>query len=95
MANGDTTAIPWYRSPRIREALYAFLPTLLLILKNRFRLDLTGYVDTIVEVILGMLSLYGGIKSIARRVQDGNDPGRPEPPIEQPAIVTAVSRLTK
>lgn len=92
---GNGAAIPWYQSPRIRQALLAFLPAVLLFIKAQFHVDLTGSVDTIINLILMLLSVVGGVMAIIRRVQDGRNPQMPNAPIKTPAVVETLSRLTK
>lgn len=79
--------IPWWKSPTLRYNVLAALPTVALILKLVFKVDLTalaneetaGYIAAIVAAVGGLIGTVG---VAVRRVQKGKDPADTAVPIK-------------
>lgn len=95
MANGGTVPVNWWESGTIRAALLTYMPSVLLAIKQIFKIDMTGQLDLIVTMVMMGLSLVGVIMSIVKRIQAGKDPANPAPKIQTPGVVQTIQRLTK
>jgi hypothetical protein len=56
--------------------------------------DLVSVFDVTKDTVIAVGTAYAGIKIIVKRIRQGQNPLDPAPPIQAPAVVDAVKRIT-